>query len=127
MSFICAGDVGPVLGDADAGDGGVDGLGRAAVGVAGLGIEGLELARPAAHEQQDAGHALRAQLVGVQRHGVLPAEDASAGGAGGDVAQERAPADDAVAVGLHVHEGLQGHRISPLPVSARGLRLVTER
>ena len=42
----------------------------AAVGVAGLGVEGLELARPARHPEQDAGHLPLAQLVGLDRHQV---------------------------------------------------------
>ena len=59
------GDVGPRRGNADAADGGVDRLGRTTVGRAGLRIESLELTGPAAHEEQDAGHAPPAQLIGA--------------------------------------------------------------
>ena len=45
------------LGDLDSRDAGRDGFGLAAVFVARLGAERLELARSAAHPQQDAGHA----------------------------------------------------------------------
>ena len=67
------GDMGPTFGDLNTTDGGGDGLGRAAVVGAGLGVKGFELAGSAAHEEQDAGHAALAQLIGVKGHGVLPA------------------------------------------------------
>ena len=52
----------------------VDGLRRAAVLGAGLGVEGLELARTAGHPEQDAGHLPLPQLVGLQRHQVGEAD-----------------------------------------------------
>ena len=78
----CLATFGQCSATCDARQRGRDRLGRAAVAGAGLGIERLELARAAAHEQQDAGHALLAQLGGVQRDGILPAKCRGAGGAG---------------------------------------------
>ena len=77
MSRIWRGDVGPALGDANARHGRVDGLGRAAVGGAGLGIEGLELAGAAPHEHEDAGQAPAAQFLSLHGHGFLPAQHAT--------------------------------------------------
>src|SRR5207248_1302976 len=74
----------------------------------------------AAHEQEHAGHAALAQLLGVQGQGVLEAEDAEAGGADRDAAQEGAAADDAAAVGADVDEGLQGHGWWSLLAAAPG-------
>src|SRR5262249_13390341 len=102
-------DVGPVLGDLNAADGGVNRLGWSANARARLGIECLELARAAAHEHQDARHAALAQLLRVQGHGVLEAE-AEAGRAGGHAAQEGPPAQDAVAARTDLNERLKGHR-----------------
>ena len=60
-----AGHIRPAVGDADAIDRGVDRLRWSAVGMAGLRIEGFELARPAVHVKKDARHLAAAQLLGV--------------------------------------------------------------
>ncbi len=57
--FGLFGQLGQVFGDAQAGHRGGDFLEGAAVGMAGLGIEGVDLAGAAAHPQQDAGAAAR--------------------------------------------------------------------
>ena len=64
----------PALGDRDAGDGRLDGLGLAAVRGARLGVEGLELAGAAGHPEQDAGHLALAQVVGLKGHPVGEAD-----------------------------------------------------
>jgi hypothetical protein len=71
-----------IVGDLDAGNRRVDGSRLAAVLVVGLGIERLELARAAAHEQQDARHALAADFVGAERKQVAQRQH-SAGQRGG--------------------------------------------
>ena len=58
----------PALSDRDPRDGRLDGLGLAAVLGAGLGVERLELAGPAGHPEQDAGHLPLPQLVGLEGH-----------------------------------------------------------
>jgi len=102
--------VGPALGDPDAAGGGRDVGGRPAVGVAGLGVERLELARPALHEHQDHVLVLLLELLGVLGQDVLQAEVAYPGRAEADLTQERPPAGHlTVAVGLHVHQRLKRH------------------
>ena len=64
----------PAVGDPDSGHGRFDGFGAAAVGVVGLGVEGFELAGPALHPEQDAGHLAAAQLVGMHGQQVGEAE-----------------------------------------------------
>jgi hypothetical protein len=87
--------------------------------VAGLRIERLELARAAVHEQKDARHLAAAQLLSVRGQRF---HQAQSGGAGGHGTQEGAPADDAVAIRLHLHVGLQGHVLFPSTPAADRLR-----
>ena len=75
------GELGQVFGDAQAGHAGGDVLERSAVGVAGLGIERVDLAGAAAHPQKDAGAAagrIGGRLGGerLEPAGVGPADNA---------------------------------------------------
>ncbi len=81
----------PALRNGDARHGGLDGLGFGPVGVVGLGVEGLHLARPARHPQQDAGHLPLAKLLGMHGHQVAEAQSPGAHRAQAQRLQE--PAD----------------------------------
>ena len=118
----------PALGDLDAGHGGVDRLGLAAVVVLGLGVEGLELARAARHPEQDAGHLPLAQVVGVDGHQVGEAQARSAppppgrspsGTRGGRARPGRSSRPS--------RRFLVDHRLIPRDVSAAGPALICSR
>ena len=93
------GDLRQVLGDLDAGDGRLDRLRLAAVGMARLGIEGFELARAALHPEEDAGLAAFAQVGRIGSQQVLPAQHAGRRGSGGNGFEKIAAADLAAADG----------------------------
>src|SRR5262245_25885072 len=117
--FHRLGDIRPVLSDLDAADGGIDDLGRSAVGGARLGVERLELARSAAHEQQDARQAAFAQLLGMQRQGILEADKAESGRADANAAQEGPPAQHAIAARADLNERLKAHGGYPVSWNPR--------
>src|SRR5262249_26305192 len=96
----------PRLGDLDAGDGSRDFLRRPAVGDARLRVEGFKLARPAAHEEQHARHALLAPLVGGGGHGFFPAHDPEPRRRSCS-SQKRTPAENPIPPRANVHQGLQ--------------------
>ena len=81
----------------------------AAVLGAGLGVEGLELARAAGHPEQDAGHLPLPQLVGLQDHQVGEAdrdgpEARQPGRAPAQRPKEAAPAHHPVAAHPHLDD-----------------------
>jgi len=104
------GHVRVVFANFDARDGGADGFGFAAVGVARLGTERFEGAGATLHPEHDAGHALLAELTGFERHQFAPTE--SAGGDAGrrDAAEEVPPADHASAPDVQIDLMSQVHR-----------------
>ena len=81
-----------------------DRLGFAAVFVARLGAERFELARPAAHPEQDARHAAPPQILGRQADRVGPAHHAGRRAVAAATPQEIPPVHDAVAIGPGMNE-----------------------
>lgn len=97
-----------MLGDLNPLGGRVDCLSRPASLGAWLGIEGLELAGPAVHEQQDAGPALL-RSSGAAAVMLSVKFNVAAARSAGEQPQERPARDDAVAVGGQVHQGMRRH------------------
>jgi hypothetical protein len=84
--------------------------------VIGLGIEGLELAGPTLHPENDAGHAAASQLAGLDRHQVRPAQRAGRDAGRGNAFEKVTPADDTIAADGKLHMSFKSHAriLSPL-------------
>src|SRR5262249_25635400 len=104
--FCDFGEMGPMLGDANARRGRVDGLGWPLRFRARLGIERLKLARAAGHPKQDAPPALFPQLVGVEAHATEPVQSRECGRTDADSAEETTAADRTVRAYPHIHARL---------------------
>ena len=92
-----------MLGDGDAIDRGGNGFDRAAVGVIGFGIEGVQLARASVHPKQDRGAGRGVFLrIGGGCGIVEEAGDAHAGRATQGDSEEFAAGEIAVNVGTHI-------------------------
>jgi hypothetical protein len=81
----------PAFGDADAGHGCVDRLGRSAVVGPRFGIERFELARPPLHPQQDQRHPLLAQFGGLDAHQVAEVHRPRGEGTSRNIVQKTPP------------------------------------
>ena len=101
------GDPRKVLAHLESGNGGLDGSGGAAVGVARFGAESFELARAPLHPEQDAGFSLAAQLVGLHGHQIAPGERTGGQGRGRQTAEKMAAADDSATIDRQLNFSLE--------------------